>query len=257
MRLSRLVTAAAFAALALSACAQNPNTASLPDEPTNEAQDSAPDRASDPRRNLPSLDDQASQDAGAPLSESEQAAVLARHPNLDPKHEIPRSLLAVALKYFDEHASSIKNKAYLSVIDFALSSTQQRFWIINMADGSVFATTVAHGKNSDPNNDGFATKFSNVEDSETSSLGIYMTAETYSGSHGLSLRLDGLSPTNSNVRSRAIVVHGADYVQDKDVKQGRSWGCPAIPMAYRDRIVGWLKNGSVIYAGLSTTPAAR
>jgi hypothetical protein len=176
---------------------------------------------------------------------------LARYSNLDPNHQVPRNLLATALKYFDDHAASIKNKDYISVIDFSLPSTKHRFWIINMKTGDVFGTTVAHGKNSDKNNDGYADAFSNAPNSDMSSLGVYMTAETYSGKHGLSLRLDGKSATNSNVRARAVVVHGADYVQDKEVRQGRSWGCPAVPMAYRDKIIGWLKNGSVIYAGLS------
>ena len=88
--------------------------------------------------------------------------------------------------------------------------------------------------------------------SNASSLGYYMTAETYTGSHGYSLRLDGLSSTNSKVRSRAIVVHGADYVEEAAVIQGRSWGCPAVAMANRTTVINMIKGGSIIYAGLST-----
>jgi hypothetical protein len=110
---------------------------------------------------------------------------------------------------------------------------------------------VAHGSGSDKANDGYAEKFSNVSGSNASSLGFYMTAETYNGKHGLSLRLDGLSSTNSNVRARAVVIHGASYVSDSDIKAGRSWGCPAVSMASKDKVIKMLKGGSIIYAGLS------
>lgn len=249
MRLKHLAVAAA-AILTLSACA--PQFApSLPDEAGNEATDGQQDREMD--KNPAVVDAPSQDDSGTetPPTPDEQKSILERYSKLDPKNQVPRNLLAKALKYFEDHASSVKNKAYIAVIDFSLPSTKQRFWIINMASGEVFATTVAHGKNSDKNNDGFAEAFSNTPDSNMSSLGVYMTAETYSGSHGLSLRLDGKSSTNSNVRQRAIVVHGADYVKDQEVRQGRSWGCPAVPMAYRDKVIGMIKNGMVMYVGQS------
>ena len=64
--------------------------------------------------------------------------------------------------------------------------------------------------------------------SKMTSLGTYVTAETYYGKHGLSLRLDGLDKENSRARERAIVIHGADYVTPDRTKMGRSWGCPAL-----------------------------
>jgi hypothetical protein len=248
MRLTR-VSLAAVALLALSACATQ-QSPSLPDEPSTEASGGQHDRNID---TPPKVVDAPARDQApaTPPTSAEQTAILARYPQLDPNKEVPRNLLATALRYFEDHSSSVKNKSYVAVIDFSLPSTTHRFWIINMASGSVFGTTVAHGKNSDKNNDGFAEAFSNQPNSDMSSLGIYLTAETYSGAHGLSLRLDGMSVTNSNVRARAVVIHGADYVQDKNVRQGRSWGCPAVPMAYRDKIIGMIKGGTVIYAGLS------
>jgi hypothetical protein len=174
--------------------------------------------------------------------------LLNKYSHLDPYHLVPTDLLKEAVIYFDQHLSMIKNKNYLSVIDFSKSSTQQRFFIIDMKTGAVQRTTVAHGKGSDLDNDGIAEKFSNLAGSNESSLGFYLTAETYYGSHGLSLRLDGLSTTNSNARARAIVIHGATYVLNQEVRQGRSWGCPAIPMDLRDQIITMLKDGSLIYA---------
>lgn len=253
MRISRLAKAAVASAtfLLLTAGCAPQITTGLPDAPTSEATDSRQDRASDPQHGVSVIDAPSQQILGGQPTAAESKAILAKYANLDPDRLVPRNLLAVALQYFDDHSSSIKNKDYVSVIDFTLPSSKRRFFIISMTTGVVFATTVAHGKNSDKNNDGYADVFSNIVDSDMSSLGIYLTAETYSGAHGLSLRLDGKSTTNSKVRERAIVIHGADYVQDKEIRQGRSWGCPAVPMAYRDKIIGMIKNGSVIYAGQS------
>ncbi|MCP5916770.1 murein L,D-transpeptidase catalytic domain family protein, partial [Klebsiella pneumoniae] len=75
-----------------------------------------------------------------------------------------------------------------------------RFFIVDMNSGSVWPLHVAHGKGSDSNHDGYAEKFSNTSGSNASSLGYYITAETYNGSNGYSLRLDGMSSTNSNAR---------------------------------------------------------
>ena len=117
-----------------------------------------------------------------------------------------------------------------------------------METGSVWNIHVSHGKGSDSNHDGLAEKFSNVSGSNASSLGFYKTAETYQGKHGYSLRLDGLSETNSKARPRAIVVHGADYVKDKEVIQGRSWGCPAVSRMHSKKVIDLIKNGSLILA---------
>jgi hypothetical protein len=113
---------------------------------------------------------------------------------------------------------------------------------------------VAHGKGSDPKHQGLANVFSDRTGSNATSLGFFKTADVYTGSHGLSLRLDGLSATNAHARIRTIVIHGADYVKDGRSIQGRSWGCPAVPIANRDAVIELLKNGSLIYAGLGAPP---
>jgi len=177
----------------------------------------------------------------------ETANILAKYDYVDPQHLVPTQALSEALIYFDAHASSIANKNYLSVINFAQNSREKRFYIINMSTGAVWAIHVAHGKGSDPNYTGNATRFSNSSGSDMSSLGYYRTAETYDGEHGLSLRLDGLSSTNSNARDRAIVIHAATYVQESGIVQGRSWGCPAVSPSVKDTVINLLKGGSIIY----------
>jgi hypothetical protein len=167
--------------------------------------------------------------------------------HLDPEHLIPAKILSTALIYFDSHLDSIPNKRFIGLIDFKQHNSHERFYIVDMESGRVEKYLVAHGKNSDPLFTGFATKFSNTNDSNMSSLGFYLTGETYSGVHGYSLRLDGLSSTNSNARARAIVIHAADYVAPGD-KIGRSFGCPAVETRYHSQIIDQIKDGSLLYA---------
>lgn len=141
-------------------------------------------------------------------------------------------------------------KDYLTVIDFSLSSTAKRLWIIDMDTQTViFNTLVAHGKNS---GDDFAESFSNANSSNKSSLGFYATGEIYNGKHGQSLRLDGLEAgINNNARSRGVVMHAADYVSETFAQQhhrlGRSQGCPALPVNLTKEIVNILQGKSCLF----------
>jgi hypothetical protein len=186
--------------------------------------------------------------AAPDLTEDEQKDVLDRYADIDPNGVVPADLLERALVYYDFNRDLLDNDRYLTVIDFAQHSSKKRLYIVDMQDGSLERHVVAHGSGSDPNNDGVPTEFSNVANSHKSSLGFYLTAETYSGKWGLSLRLDGLSKSNSEARDRAIVMHGASYVESGKSKQGRSWGCPAIPLSERDDVIPMLKGGSLMYA---------
>lgn len=167
--------------------------------------------------------------------------------HLDPDGIVPSALLAKTLDYFDKNKAKISNQNYIVVIDFKQHNSKERFYVIDMQSGQVEKYLTAHGKNSDPDYDGYATIFSNTPGSEMSSLGFYLTAETYEGSHGLSLVLDGLSSTNSNARSRAVVIHGAEYVTPGSLI-GRSWGCPALDMRYYIEVINQIKDGVLIYA---------
>lgn len=167
--------------------------------------------------------------------------------HLDPDQLIPKKILAEALDYYDKNLSRIPNQRFMGLIDFKAHNSKERFYIVDMESGRVETYLVAHGKNSDPDFDGYATKFSNTPDSNMSSLGFYLTAETYIGAHGYSLRLDGLSKTNSNARERAIVIHAADYVSPGN-KIGRSFGCPAIEVRIHQQLIDQIKDGVLLYA---------
>lgn len=160
---------------------------------------------------------------------------------------IPQRPLDLALYYFDAYARSFPNKNYLTVIDYRIRSGLPRMFILNLRTGAVESLLVAHGKGSDPDNNGYLNSFSNEASSLASSMGIYRVAEPYNGEHGLSARLDGLQTTNLNARPRAVVIHGADYVNASRPIIGRSWGCPAIDLSQINHVVNELKNGSLLF----------
>lgn len=164
---------------------------------------------------------------------------------LDPQRIVPTVPLAQAVAYFKANKAKIANQNVMTIVDMTQKSNKKRMYVINMLNGSVATYLAAHGKNSDKNNDGYAEQFSNTEGSLMSSLGFYLTDVTYQGSNGLSLRLRGQQTTNSNAYSRAIVVHGADYVTPSSV--GRSWGCPAIERKYVNTLMPLLKGKSLFY----------
>lgn len=138
----------------------------------------------------------------------------------------------------------------LSVIDFDLSSTKKRLWILDMNTKKVlFNTYVAHGKNTGVE---FANKFSNAVNSHQSSLGFYVTGATYYGKNGLSLYMDGMEKGfNSNARKRYVVIHGADYATKNFIQKygrlGRSYGCPSVPSNIAKDLIGQIKGKSVVY----------
>ncbi|WP_317163942.1 MULTISPECIES: murein L,D-transpeptidase catalytic domain family protein [Flavobacterium] len=138
----------------------------------------------------------------------------------------------------------------LTVIDFSLSSKEERMWVIDMKSQKVILKSlVAHGRNSGVE---FATNFSNENESFKSSLGFYVTGEVYQGKHGMSLRLDGMEyGINDNARNRAVVIHGADYVSKKLANTqgyiGRSQGCPAVPYEIHKQLIETIKEKSCIF----------
>lgn len=150
-------------------------------------------------------------------------------------------------KLVDE--GEIKNEI-LTIIDFGLPSTEKRMWILDMTDQKVlYNTYVAHGQNTGGN---LATDFSNTPNSHQSSLGFYVTAETYYGKNGLSLFIDGKEEGfNSNARQRYVVMHGADYATENFIERvgrlGRSYGCPAVPTKLAKEIINTVKGGSALF----------
>lgn len=145
------------------------------------------------------------------------------------------------------------NPRYWAIVDFSQHSAKKRFYLFDTDEEKVTRYYVAHGKGSEGKpDDGMAEIFSNVKNSNCSSLGIYLCLNEYFGKHGKSMRLEGLESTNSNAYKRTIVLHGADYVSEDVIKTqgylGDSHGCFAVDMSVKDTLVNELKNGSFIIA---------
>jgi len=139
----------------------------------------------------------------------------------------------------------------LTLIDYSLPSTTPRLWVFDLRTGKIlFNELVAHGRNT---GDNMAVHFSDAAESRESSIGLFRTADAYVGHNGYSLRLDGLEPGfNGNARDRAIVIHGAAYVNADVAKAngriGRSWGCPALSEAVAHKVIDTVRGGGVIFS---------
>ncbi|KLT67238.1 murein L,D-transpeptidase catalytic domain family protein [Pedobacter sp. BMA] len=146
------------------------------------------------------------------------------------------------------------HNSLLTIADFDQLSTKKRLYVIDLEkDSIVLNTWVAHGQRSGEDN---AVKFSNQNDSFSSSIGFYLTGEQYVGKHGRSLRLEGMDPGfNDNARLRSIVIHGADYVSEGTIaalgRLGRSQGCPAVSPELSDQLINTLGSGSVLFINKS------
>ena len=144
----------------------------------------------------------------------------------------------------------IGNPDILSIVDLSQSCNAKRLYIIDLVQRKVlFNTYVAHGRNS---GEEYAKSFSNKLNSYKSSLGFYLTKDTYKGAHGLSMRLKGVEKgINDIAEDRGIVIHGAHYVSESFINQnerlGRSQGCPAIPQELCVPIINAIKGGTCFF----------
>lgn len=170
-----------------------------------------------------------------------------------PAEDVPeQDILDIALPgyHLAVETGAIPYSSLLTIIDYRLPSTEPRLFVTDPATGEILHTSlVAHGKNSGQN---MATRFGNEPGSLLSSLGFFLTGESYHGRHGYSLRLHGLEPgINDNALERYIVIHGADYVSEKFAAKhgrlGRSWGCPALPEKSTREVIDLIKGGTCVF----------
>lgn len=146
--------------------------------------------------------------------------------------------------------SLLKKDNLLTIIDYSKPSSQKRLFVLDMITGNIlFNSLVAHGRNSGLD---YATDFSNSGQSHKSSLGFFITLDTYKGGNGYSLKLKGCEAgINDNAFKRAIVMHGAGYVHENFIRRngylGRSYGCPAVPLGLTKKIIDVIKGGSCMF----------
>ena len=186
--------------------------------------------------------------AAAPAPPNPQlASLLKLAPRLAPQ---ALEVALVALQRLQAAGAKVRTDV-VTVIDYTKPSTERRLWVFDLAHSRVlFEELAAHGKNS---GDIRAVRFSNAPNSLMTSLGAFLTGETYIGQHGLSLRLQGLEKgVNDNSMERALVIHAAAYVNDAIAKAkgriGRSWGCPAVRPEISRSLIQTVQGGTLVLA---------
>ncbi len=147
--------------------------------------------------------------------------------------------------------SALAKDSLLAVIDYSLSSTKKRLWVINLNTKKIVLNEwVAHGKNSGGE---YARRFSNRGQSHMTSIGFMVTGEVYNGKHKSSLKLNGFEPYyNTNVHARGVVIHGANYVKPElalsNIAMGRSYGCPAVRKGVNELLIQTINDGVCLFA---------
>jgi hypothetical protein len=191
----------------------------------------------------------------APLPRRTPSPLLPAAPAAPASAQQP-ALLQEALAALNAHAPYLGRRDKIGLVDFSLPSRERRFSLIDIEGGKVeHMWLVAHGKGSDLDNTGYVQRFSNDPGSNASSRGAYVTATPYYGKHGRSQRLIGLDSENNMALERAIVIHGANYVDpamiDEHGRIGRSFGCFAVEDSEINRVMSALGEGRMLYAGKS------
>lgn len=158
------------------------------------------------------------------------------------------ALKAGLTAYVKARAEHLDDKGLLTIVDYSKPSSERRLWVVDVIKQKVlFNTWVAHGKNSGALN---STAFSNNPRSLKSSLGVFVTCDTYEGKNGFSLHLKGLeNGVNDHAYDRAIVFHGADYVSsNRHGMMGRSWGCLAVSRDIVKSLINTIKSDTLVVA---------
>ena len=147
-------------------------------------------------------------------------------------------------------------KPYLYYVDYGLDNRTARGYVFDMEQRKLVEGPflVAHGRGSSSGADGVPMRFTNRPGSASTSLGLYVAAETYgfsgksSGSYytSIGLRMDGVSGDfNNTARARGVVTHGAPYVTAS--RAGRSEGCPAMEQSRARRLIPMIADGGMIF----------
>ena len=189
----------------------------------------------------------------ATLAATAAAALPARvFASVNPTAERDRRLIDIARAQLARVGDVIWKKDIVGIADFGLHSSQERFHFVDLVNERVESFFVSHGTGSDSEHDGWLKRYSNIEGSEATSRGAYMTRSWYRGKYGTSIRLDGLDPTNDMALPRAIVMHPADYARPEHIDRwgrlGRSNGCFALGPDQFAKVLLDLSGGRLLYA---------
>ncbi|MEP0188969.1 MAG: murein L,D-transpeptidase catalytic domain-containing protein [Erythrobacter sp.] len=163
-----------------------------------------------------------------------------------------RVLFDLAKRELDRAGTSIWRRDIVGIADYGVHSAQRRFYFVNLERDEVKAYHVSHGSGSDPEHDGWLKHYSNVEGSNATSRGAYVTWEWYQGRYGTSVRLGGLDQSNEAALRRYIVMHTAGYAEGSHLarwgRMGRSNGCFVLGREDFQQALLHLSGGRLLYA---------
>lgn len=166
---------------------------------------------------------------------------------INPKTGNPETLARLKQK-----AASVKsfvsanhfNSNLCFLIDMRMSSGQKRFYVYNLLKDSVEASgLVTHGSGSDKG--GTELYFSNVPNSNCTSLGRYRVGKSYWGRFGLAYKLYGLDGSNNKAFYRNVVLHAHSCVPSDETDPlpiCESWGCPTVAPSFLNLLKGYIDN---------------
>lgn len=187
------------------------------------------------------------------LAATAAAALPARaFAQVNPTAARDRQLIELARTQLARVGDVIWKKDIVGIADFGLHSAQQRFHFVDLVNERVESFYVTHGTGSDGEHDGWLKRYSNIEGSEATCRGAFLTRSWYKGRYGTSIRLDGLDPTNSNALPRAIVMHPAEYARPEHIARwgrlGRSNGCFALGPDQFAKVLLEMSGGRLLFA---------
>ncbi|MCY0387896.1 murein L,D-transpeptidase catalytic domain family protein [Robbsia sp. Bb-Pol-6] len=165
--------------------------------------------------------------------------------------EINPTALRLALRAMQCASKTYGDRERLIVIDYSLPSTARRLWAFNVKRPALLWNEyVLHGSGSGEGL--YARSFSNVPDSNKSSLGLFELGQEFNGPFGPAMPLVGLEKgVNSNAVERGLWLHGTDYVNDQRAARGAvstSEGCAAVQRGVIVPMINSLKSGAYLFS---------
>ncbi len=170
-------------------------------------------------------------------------------------HEISENVLKEALENFKKHEDKIKNKRYLSIIDYSKHSSEKRFYIIDLETEETTSFLVSHGIGNDRNDDGMADTFPNRSGVKSSPLGSFIVGQFYRKVKRIEyfgLRITGLDRTNSYVANVGVVIQTSTVTPSLINPYGktiRSWGSYVVKKEKFMEIKDLIEDGTFLYVG--------
>ena len=172
-----------------------------------------------------------------------------------PPSQISEQVNAVeSLNYPSVKSHALKLKSYLNkqsyneeicfLIDMKIPPGKNRFFVYDLKKDSVVDKgLVTHGGGSQTATD--TLRFSNVPNSNATSIGKYKIGNEYNGKFGTAFKLNGLDKTNSEAYNRFVVLHAHACVPVKEVYPAlicTSLGCPTVSPPFLERLKAYINQ---------------